>query len=82
MTFEETKQRKLKRMLGLQVMNWLGMVAWRDDGHGEAKQHLRLLHPLSWFWFFAMVLCGILSQGIPRTVEDLTYSFKHDTVWI
>jgi hypothetical protein len=27
MTFEETKRRKLKRLLGLRIMNALGMVA-------------------------------------------------------
>jgi hypothetical protein len=31
MTFEETKRRKLKRLLGLRIMNALGMVAWRAD---------------------------------------------------
>jgi hypothetical protein len=81
MTFEETKQRKLKRMVGLRVMNALGMVAWRDDGYGEATQKLRLIHPITWIWIVAMFLYGVLSQGIPETVSDISHSLKYDTVW-
>jgi hypothetical protein len=81
MTFEETKRRKLKRMLGLRIMNMLGMIAWRDDGYGEAKQHLRLVHPLTWIWIVAMALYGILMQGIPETISDISDSLKYDCVW-
>ena len=71
MTFEESKQRKLKRMLILRIMNALGMVAWQDDGYGEAQQMLRLIHPLAWIWFTFMVIFGIFAQGIPDTYTDL-----------
>lgn len=61
-------------------MNALGMVAWREE-YGEAKQKLRLIHPLTWVWVVSMVIYGVLSQGIPDTIDDLGYSLKHDTVW-
>lgn len=80
MTYEETKQRKLKRLVGLRIMNWLGMVAWQDDGYGEAKQHLRLIHPLTWFWIAAVCILGIFIQGIPDTISDIKHSLKYDTV--
>lgn len=82
MTFEETKRRKLHRMLGLRIMNALGMVAWRADEYGEAKQHLRLLHPLTGIWVLLTVVYGTFAQGVPATIEDIRYSLKHDTVWI
>ena len=81
MTYEETKQRKLKRMLGLRIMNWLGMIAWHDDVYGEAKQHLRLIHPLTYVWIAVMFVYGSVMQGIPETVRDIGYSIKNDTVW-
>jgi len=79
-TYEETKQRKLKRIKGLRVMNALGMVAWRDDGNGEAKQHLRLIHPLSWAWILGVCAFGILFQGIPDTVSDIRHCISNETV--
>ena len=30
MTYEETKQRKLQRMLGLRIMNAVGMISWAE----------------------------------------------------
>ena len=81
MTYEETKQRKLKRMSGLRIMNTLGMIAWADDGYGEAKQFIRLTHPLAWFWIAAMLTYGVFVQGVPDTVRDIRYSLKYDTVW-
>ena len=80
MTYEETKQRKLKRMLGLRIMNAIGMVAWHDVD-GEAKQRLRLIHPLTWVWVVVMAVYGTMLQGIPDTVSDLQHSLKYDTVW-
>jgi hypothetical protein len=80
-TFEETKQRKLKRMVGLRIMNALGMVAWRKDQNGEADQKLRLVHPFVWVWVSLMVVLGSVMQGIPETLRDIRYSIKHDTVW-
>ena len=62
-------------------MNALGMVAWRDDGYGEAKQHLRLVHPFTLIWINTMLAYGIITQGVPETVRDIKYSLKHDTVW-
>lgn len=79
--YEETKQRKLKRMLGLRIMNVLGMISWQDDGYGEAKQHLRLIHPLSWVWIVMATAYGIVAQGVPDTVRDMRYSLEHDCVW-
>jgi hypothetical protein len=80
-TFKETKQRKLKRMLGLRIMNMIGMISWRDDEYGEAKQFIRLVHPLSWAWIVAVMIYGVLAQGIPDTIDDIKHSIKYDTVW-
>lgn len=81
MTYEETKQRKLKRMISLRIMNAIGMVAWLDDGNGEAKQHLRLIHPLTWVWIVAMGVFGVLAQGIPDTYADVKDIWRHELVW-
>jgi hypothetical protein len=81
MIYEETKQRKLKRLLGLRIANVLGTVAWRDDSYSEAKQLLRLIHPLTWVWIVIMVIYGTVMQGVPATVRDIRYSLKYDTVW-
>lgn len=80
MTYEETKQRKLKRLLGLRIMNWMGMIAWKNK-NGEAAQFLRLTHPFTYIWIIASILFGILMQGIPETISDIRYSLKNDTVW-
>lgn len=81
MTFEADKRRKLDRMLGLWILNALGMVAWRRSAYGEAEQKIRLLHPLSWVWIVAMFLGGFVLYGVPSTLTDLWQSLKHDTVW-
>lgn len=81
MIYEETKQRKLKRLLGLRIANALGMIAWRDDGYGEAKQMLRLIHPLTWVWVCVMFVFGSVMQGVPETVSDIRYCLQHDCVW-
>jgi hypothetical protein len=81
MTFEESKQRKLKRMSTLRIMNALGMVAWRDDGYGSAKQMLRMIHPLVWIWFSIMTIFGIFAQGIPDTYADIKDIWGNELVW-
>ena len=81
-SFEDYKAEKLKRMLGLRIMNMLGMVAWREDTYGDAKQYLRLLHPLTWIWIILATIFGILAQGIPSTIDDLRATWKEDTlIW-
>lgn len=79
--FQTAKHKKLNRMIGLRIMNWMGMVAWRETEHEWAKQHLRLMHPLSWLWFIVMFFYGVFAQGIPKTVDNIAYVLKHDTVW-
>jgi hypothetical protein len=80
-TFEEMKQRKLHRMLGLRIMNVLGMVAWRKCEYEVAAQKLRLIHPLTWVWFALMVIYGILAQGVPDTYSDVKDIWAHELVW-
>jgi hypothetical protein len=80
-TFEEMKRRKLKRMLGLRIMNVLGMIAWRKCEYEIAQQKLRLIHPLTWVWIVAMFVYGLLAQGIPETLSDISHSLKYDCVW-
>lgn len=81
-TFELAKADKLKRMIGLRIMHALGMIAWRGDEYGCATQKLRLIHPFTWVWMMAVALYGIFVQGVPETVSDISYSLKHDTVWL
>jgi hypothetical protein len=78
--FAESKKSKLNRMPVLRLFNMLGMVRWKEV-NGEAKQYLRLLHPLSWLWIAAASLFAIVMQGVPETVIDLKDSFKNETVW-
>ena len=82
MDFQDTKRRKLNRMRGLRIMNALGMIAWREDSYGEAQAKLRLVHPFTAVWMLAMLVYGIVMQGVPETVSDIRYSLKHDTVWL
>lgn len=81
-TFELAKADKLKRMRGLRIMNYLGMIAWREDRYGCAEQKLRLVHPFTVVWILAMLIYGTFVQGVPETVNDIRYSLKHDTVWL
>jgi hypothetical protein len=81
-SFEHYKAAKLKRMKSLRLMNAVGMVAWRKDADGDAKQHLRLLHPLTWIWIILVVLFSIVMQGIPSTIDDFCSTWKEDTlIW-
>lgn len=79
-TFEQDKQRKLKRQLGLRFMNAIGMVAWSPSKYGGATQYLRLLHPLTWVWVVVMFIYGVFVQGIPDTCSDILYCLKHEAV--
>ena len=78
--FNYYKKKKLKSKLALRVMNTIGMVAWKQDQYGDAKQHLRLIHPVSWVWFALVIVYSIFAQGIPSTISDLKYVFKEETV--
>lgn len=80
-TFEQDRADKLKRKPVLRIFSILGMVAWRDDNYGGAKQMLRLTHPLTWVWVAIMVVYGVLGQGIPETIKDIKLTMKLDTVW-
>lgn len=68
--FATVKREKLARLPLLRVASALGMVAWRPDSYEIAKQHLRMLHPLSWIWLCVMLIYAVLAQGIPRTISD------------
>ena len=79
--FEQSKDKKLKRLIGLRVMNAIGMIAWRNDSYGEAAQYLRLVHPVTWVWMLIMILYSVLAQGIPSTIADITYTVQKESVW-
>lgn len=79
--FEQSKDKKLKRLIGLRVMNAIGMIAWRNDSYGEAAQYLRLVHPVTWVWMLIMILYSVLAQGIPSTIADIAYTVQKESVW-
>lgn len=81
MTYEETKARKLKRMPVLRIFNALGMIAWHEDGYGEAYQKLRMVHPFSWVYLIAMLLVAAFGQGVPQTYADTKDIWANETVW-
>lgn len=81
MTYEEAKQRKLKRLVGLRIMNALGMVKFKEDKYGGAKQHLRRLHPLTWLWIILLLLFEVLLYGYNLIRTDFKQTWKEDTVW-
>jgi hypothetical protein len=68
--FEKDRADKLRRIRGLRIVNALGMLAWREDRYGYAEQKLRMLHPLSWLWFIAVILFGIIAYGVIEVVEE------------
>ena len=80
-SMEKDKAAKLKRLVGLRIMNAIGMIAWHQDSYGGATQMLRLVHPVSWVWISALVLYSVVIQGVPDTVRDLKYIFSKETVW-
>ena len=81
MVDKELKKQKLKRLPVLRIMNWLGMVAWSSDEYDEAKQNLRLIHPLTWLWVVIAFAYGVLYQGVPQTLHDISDSLKNETLW-
>jgi hypothetical protein len=81
MTYEEHKKRKLQRMWVLRLYHYLGMVAWRETEYGEARQYLRRLHPLVWFWSVGSWILYSLAYGFIETSKDLKSVWVEETVW-
>ena len=81
MTYEEHKKRKLQRLWVLRLFYYLGMVAWRKTEYGEAKQHLRRLHPFTWVWFVSTYFVVSLAYGFIETTKDLKSIWVEETVW-
>ena len=79
-TFELAKADKLKRMRGLRIMNYLGMIAWRKDVYGCAEQKIRMLHPLSWFWISAMLIAGVVMYGVIEICGEAK-NLRSEMVW-
>lgn len=79
-SFEESKNHKLRQLPVLKILNILGMIAWVEE-YGEANQRLRLLHPLSWVWLFAMIVCGIFMYGFIAVKGEIKNVFQEETVW-
>jgi hypothetical protein len=78
MDFQESKQGKLNRLPWLRIMHYIGMIGWREDKYGEAIQHIRLLHPLSWIYALLITIVSVLMQGVPETIRELK---QLETVW-
>lgn len=78
MDFQKSKQGKLKVLPWLRIMHYIGMIGWRADKYGEAIQHLRLLHPLSWIYILLITITSVLMQGVPETIRELK---QLETVW-
>ncbi len=78
MNFQESKQFKLKHLKLLRIMHYLGAIGWRENKYGEAIQHLRLLHPLSWIYALLLTITSVWMQGVPETIRELK---QLKTVW-
>jgi hypothetical protein len=78
--FAEDKADKLNRLLGLRIMNALGMVAWREDRYGCAEQRIRMLHPLSWPWVIALILFAVVMHGVIEVAKEIK-RLPEDMVW-
>ena len=78
--FEEDRDAKLKRILGLRIINALGMIAWREDQWGCAQQKLRMLHPLSWVWFLVLVLLAVVMHGVVEVAKEIK-RLPEELVW-
>ena len=78
--FEKDRAAKLKRMRGLRIMNSIGMVAWREDRYGCAKQKLRMLHPLSWPWIITLVLAAVVMHGVVEVAKEIK-RLPEEMVW-
>jgi hypothetical protein len=79
--FAEDKADKLNRLIGLRIMNTLGMIAWREDHYGGAEQRLRMLHPLSWPWLIVMVLFAVIMHGVVEVGKELKTLWRDQCVW-
>ncbi len=79
--FAEDKADNLNRLLGLRIMNALGMIAWQADGYGGASQKLRMLHPLSWPWTMAVVLFAVVAHGVIEVWKELKTLWRDQCVW-
>jgi hypothetical protein len=78
--FAEDKADKLNRLLGLRIMNALGMVAWREDRYGCAEQRIRMLHPLSWPWVIALILFAVVMHGVIEVAKEIK-RLPEEMVW-
>lgn len=78
--FEQDRDAKLKRILGLRIINALGMIAWREDQWGCAQQKLRMLHPLSWVWFLVLVLLAVVMHGVVEVAKEIK-RLPEELVW-
>lgn len=79
-SFKQDRADKLKRILGLRIINALGMIAWREDQWGCAEQKLRMLHPLSWVWMFALVLLAVVMHGVVEVAKEIK-RLPEEMVW-
>ena len=78
--FEQDRDAKLKRIIGLRIINALGMIAWRKDQWGCAQQKLRMLHPLSWAWMLALVLLAVVMHGVVEVAKEIK-RLPEEMVW-
>jgi hypothetical protein len=79
-SFEKDKRDKLRRMIFLRIFNAIGMVAWRPDGYGGAKQYMRMIHPLNWIWLFVAIVYAVFMQGVPSTISDFRGMMRNEMV--
>lgn len=78
--FEQDRADKLKRLVGLRIINALGMVAWREDSPGYAEQKIRMLHPLSWIWVITVILAGVVMYGVVEIWREAK-NLRKEMVW-
>jgi hypothetical protein len=79
-TFKADKSALLKKSNLLRIMNYIGMIAWNEDDYGDAKEKLRLIHPLTWLYILCVILGSIL-EFWAKMFGDLKETLKNDTVW-
>lgn len=78
--FEQDRADKLNRILPLRIMNATGMIAWRKDEFGDARQKLRMLHPLSWPWMITLVLLAVVMHGVVEVAKEIK-RLPEEMVW-
>lgn len=78
--FEQDRADKLKRIVGLRIINALGMVAWHEDSYGYARQKIRMLHPLSWVWVSVALVVIVVMYGIVEVCKEAKH-LRDDMVW-